>query len=175
MEHMNEAFNNLMDEVNKKPTQLDQIQADLAEIKAMLTKKKRVVKPKDEWIQVEFQRFWKVWPKKKAKQDALSAFTALMKKTGQTYGSSTTDSLIANIKFRLKSDFEWIKEAGIFIPLAATYLRGERWEDAITPIPADKTVAPKKEHISATYKQFDPTKRGDADLDESQNPYAEEQ
>lgn len=69
-----------------------------------------------------FERFWEVYPKKVARQDALKAWCAM----------KPNDMLVADIiraVERTKSGHEWTAENGRFIPYPGTYLRGQRWMD----------------------------------------------
>jgi len=69
-----------------------------------------------------FEVFWKNYPKKVAKQDALHAFTKL----------NPDDPLLEAMLLSLKggeSNPEWLKEDGKYIPYPATWINGRRWED----------------------------------------------
>lgn len=72
----------------------------------------------------DFEDFYKAYPKKKAKQDALKAWKAF----------SPPPELFASILAALeavKKTEDWTKDAGKYIPLPASWLRGRRWEDEI--------------------------------------------
>lgn len=71
-----------------------------------------------------FGKFWEVYPKKVKRKDALKVW-----KSKQLDGK--VDALIADVKRRLSEDRRWI---GGFVPDPTTYLRGERWNDALEPI-----------------------------------------
>lgn len=69
-----------------------------------------------------FDQLWKVYPKREGKKKAFSAFRAL---------KPTVDlvvKIIENIHMRLNNAF-WSDKK--FIPLLATYLNGERWNDEL--------------------------------------------
>lgn len=69
-----------------------------------------------------FDEFWAVWPKRKAKQDAIKAWKKL----------KVTDSLWLLIKAAIERDLQtddWKKNGGSFVPHPATWLNGKRWED----------------------------------------------
>lgn len=70
-------------------------------------------------VLMAFEEFWTAWPKKKAKADAQKAFAKV---------SIPVAQLITAIDKQKQSD-EWKKERGKFIPHAATWLNGKRWED----------------------------------------------
>lgn len=70
----------------------------------------------------EFERFWKIYPRKCAKGDARKAW-------------SVTEKIRPPIADLLKSVYaaraskSWLKDEGEFIPYPATWLRQERWDD----------------------------------------------
>ncbi len=69
-----------------------------------------------------FAEFWTVYPNKKAKQDAVKAWSKL----------KPSDVLQASILKAVLSQSQgedWIKEGGRFIPHASTWLNGKRWTD----------------------------------------------
>jgi hypothetical protein len=69
-----------------------------------------------------FTEFWKVYPRRQAKQDALKAWKVL----------EPSDELLAAMLSaieRRRGSPDWRKEGGKYIPLPATWLRGRRWED----------------------------------------------
>lgn len=67
--------------------------------------------------------FWSTYPKREAKKDA---FQAWLKIDTELY-----DKIIAAIQAQKVSE-NWTKEKGKYIPLAATWLNGRRWEDETT-------------------------------------------
>jgi len=73
--------------------------------------------------EVGFATFWHAFPNKKAKADALKAWSKL----------KPDDLLQASILKAIESQRqgeEWRKEGGRFIPHPATWINGRRWEDA---------------------------------------------
>jgi hypothetical protein len=69
-----------------------------------------------------FVTFWKAYPRKVRKQDASKAWSKL----------NPDDALQATIMAALavqKSSPQWTRDHGQFIPHAATWLNGRRWED----------------------------------------------
>lgn len=70
-----------------------------------------------------FDRFWAAYPKKIGKGAARVAFDKARKKTG-------ADELIAAVEKQKQSD-QWTREAGRYIPNAATWLNQGRWEDEL--------------------------------------------
>jgi DNA-binding MarR family transcriptional regulator len=72
-----------------------------------------------------FEAFWKAYPKKKAKDDALKAFNK------RKVDKQLLDSMLAAIAIQARSD-DWTKDAGKFIPYPATWLNDGRWQDGET-------------------------------------------
>lgn len=73
-----------------------------------------------------FEQFWKLYPKKKSRKDALNAWNKLNPNT------DLQGVMIAALaKHCLSAD--WTKNGGQFIPNAATWLNGERWMDVLQP------------------------------------------
>ena len=72
-----------------------------------------------------FDKFWKEYPRKTAKQNAQKAFKKI-KVTPELFESIMSALLVQ------RETVEWKKDGGQFIPHAATWLNGRRWEDEIT-------------------------------------------
>jgi len=70
----------------------------------------------------EFDQFWMIYPKKVAKADARKAWI-------QTKDlRPDIAKLLSAVTAACKTE-QWMKSGGSFIPHAATWLRGERWDD----------------------------------------------
>lgn len=69
-----------------------------------------------------FNEFWNEYPKKAAKKDALKVWQKMKP------DEELANTIIEAVKQRSAST-EWTKNNGEFIPLPASYLRGERWKD----------------------------------------------
>lgn len=83
-----------------------------------------------------FTRFWAAYPNRKAKKNARKAWDRL-KPTEQLL-----ETILAAIE-REKHSPQWQRENGRFIPLPASWLNGERWEDEDTrPAPAAESAVP---------------------------------
>jgi hypothetical protein len=98
----------------------------------------KVKESKRKEIPIEFEKFWELYPKKKSKQAALLAFRRL----------SLKDSAAAF--FALPQHIElddWKKDGGRFIPHAATWLNGRRFEDVL-----EIKISPEKSEFQ---KRFD--------------------
>jgi hypothetical protein len=69
-----------------------------------------------------FERFWNVYPRREAKRDAFKAWLKL-KPT-----APLVDRIVDDVEDRVRTKV-WRLVERQFIPLPATYIRGERWED----------------------------------------------
>ena len=94
-----------------------------------------------------FNEFWDAYPKKKAKQEAVKAW--VKQDCHKAAGMLTMDVLN-----RAKVDPSW-KETQ-FIPNAATYINGQRWQDEVTAV--DNRSKIEKEN-DATYEKLFGKKR----------------
>jgi hypothetical protein len=89
-----------------------------------------------------FSDFWAIYPRKVAKAEARKAWaqTASIR--------PDTDTLIKAVLSHCKTE-QWMKSNGAFIPHAATWLRGERWED-VYEVSLPDVVNDKPWHETAT-------------------------
>ena len=69
-----------------------------------------------------FEKFWSAYPRKEGKQKARSAFEKV---------TVSLDVLLIALEAQKKSS-QWTKDNGQFIPHAATWLNGKRWEDQLS-------------------------------------------
>ncbi|MFK0086397.1 helix-turn-helix domain-containing protein [Pseudomonas sp. NPDC090755] len=71
-----------------------------------------------------FEQFWKLYPKKKSRKDALKAWNKL-----------NPDAELQTLMITALSQHcvsrDWTKDAGQYIPMASTWLNGERWTDVL--------------------------------------------
>ncbi|OOW04199.1 hypothetical protein MF6396_07650 [Pseudomonas sp. MF6396] len=74
----------------------------------------------------EFERFWKLYPKKKGRKDALKAWNKLSPEP------ALQDAMITALGQHCVSR-DWTKDSGQYIPLASTWINGERWHDVLQP------------------------------------------
>lgn len=82
--------------------------------------KERVAKKK---VSTEgFDEFWEQYPRKEAKAKAIEAWNRLQP-------DQTIRAAILGALSRQKISGQWLRDGGRFIPLPATYLNGNRWED----------------------------------------------
>jgi len=85
---------------------------------------------------LDFQRFWLLYPKKCGKQDALRAWAKLRP------DAPTTERIIQQVE-RVAATPEWRKDGGRFIPHPATYLNGRRFDDEIAvTLPHQRQMVP---------------------------------
>jgi hypothetical protein len=72
-----------------------------------------------------FEQFWSIYPNKKAKKDAKTAWDKL-----------GCDQMIEAIMQAVEKQSRtiWSGEKARFVPLPATWIRGERWQDEVGPI-----------------------------------------
>jgi len=91
-------------------------------------KRKRSAEGKEK-TESKFASFWSEYPRKIAKQKAEQSFMKI----------NPDDELFAKIMAGLKTSCEspqWTKDGGQFIPHAATWLNGRRWEDEVQSVKA---------------------------------------
>lgn len=96
-----------------------------------------------------FEEFWKVYPKKKAKDDARKAFDK------RKPGRALLDSMLRAIREQAQSA-QWQKDGGQFIPYPATWLNSGSWQDAEgvdVAVTANPDVAATKERLNAEAKR----------------------
>lgn len=72
-----------------------------------------------------FLQFWTAYPRKEAKAKALEAFKKIV------FINGDFEKLLAALEAAKGSD-QWRRDAGKFIPHAATWLNGRRFEDEVT-------------------------------------------
>jgi len=70
-----------------------------------------------------FDEFWKAYPKRVKKQDAIKAW-------GQVKAEGLTKVILDSLT-QFRSSKEWARENGRYIPYPATWLRNRRWEDEV--------------------------------------------
>lgn len=75
--------------------------------------------------QCDFDSFYACYPKHRARADALRAWK-------QTEKIRPALSVILAAIAAQRMTPEWMKEGGTFVPLPASWLRGERWADEVS-------------------------------------------
>ncbi len=71
-----------------------------------------------------FDQFWKAYPNKNGKKDAERAWR------GVCPPAALLAKILAAVTVQAQSE-AWHKQGGMFVPLPATWLRGERWNDEV--------------------------------------------
>lgn len=82
--------------------------------------------PQKAETEASFETFWKLYPRKTAKDNARKAFAKI----------NPDAELLAQILESLAKHCTcqgWLKDDGQFIPHAATWLNGKRWNDEVKP------------------------------------------
>ena len=82
----------------------------------------------------DFEQFWRAYPRRIGKGVARRAFAKAIVKT-------TLAAMIAAIQWQ-RTQPQWLKDGGQFIPHPSTWLNQERWDDEPTRMPnlSDKSV-----------------------------------
>ena len=88
-----------------------------------------------------FARFWAVWPRntaggysrKGSKQECIKLWL-------RGHHETQTDTICKHVAW-LSTTADWLKDAGMYIPAPAVYLRQQRWTGADIPEP-EPTSAP---------------------------------
>ena len=100
-----------------------------------LNKAARIEKPMaDKDMAEAFEVFWKLYPNKKSKKDARKAWEKLKP------GAELRLTLMTALgNHRISRD--WAKDDGQYVPMASTWLNGERWTDELVPASVAKANA----------------------------------
>lgn len=93
-----------------------------------------------------FESFWKLYPNKKAKQDARKAWGKL-KVDNELY------TLIMKSLVRQTKSQDWLKENGKYVPYPATWLNGHRWEDEVEVIQQQVTPTERPKYEKLTLRR----------------------
>lgn len=81
-----------------------------------------------------FDVFWKSYPNKKSKPTGRKAFEKIAAKFKSKPDEFKTlvSKIISHVEKRKLDDPQWTKDSGQFIPMPATFLNQERWNDEYT-------------------------------------------
>jgi len=71
---------------------------------------------------LDFDKFWKLYPKKQGKLMANKAWKKIMP------SETKCTEIMKGLKAAMRSE-QWTKDRGKYIPMASTWLNQERWED----------------------------------------------
>jgi hypothetical protein len=83
-------------------------------------------------IDDSFDQFWAAYPKRVARKDAMKAWQ-------QVHGARHLDAILAALDWQRQQE-SWVKDGGQYIPLGASWLRGERWTDEPMTQPTGKAT-----------------------------------
>ena len=74
-------------------------------------------------LESDFNAFWRVYPKKQNKPDAFKAWiqTKLVR--------PSIDKIVQSVVDHKTYDRQWNRDNGDYVPMPATFIRGERWLD----------------------------------------------
>ena len=78
-----------------------------------------------------FDEFWKAYPNKKDKKRAEQKFEKI------NFKKYSLEEIMVSLD-QLKRSDEWMKENGKYIPMASTWINGERWNDILETIEIQK-------------------------------------
>jgi len=81
-----------------------------------------------------FDEFWQAYPRKEGKGAARKAFAKAIRLT-------TLETMLTALRWQ-RTQPNWVKAGGQYIPHPSTWLNQERWDDEPTTIPSlsDKTT-----------------------------------
>lgn len=112
-----------------------------------------------------FDVFWKLYPKKASRADALKAWAKL---------KPDEIGLAMNALPKHCMSDQWVKDAGQFIPNAATWLNKKRWEDEVRPHVAGQSNAGAgstgKPSLSEQVRQRNAERQAQRDREAGQGP-----
>ena len=84
-----------------------------------------------------FEQFWKEYPKKVAKKNAMNAWQKV------NPDSNLFEKIMDGLK-RWRDSGEWDRDGGQYIPYPATWLNGKRWEDEVERVEQNGTNKSKR-------------------------------
>ena len=79
-----------------------------------------------------FLKFWEVYPSRNGVRTGKAQAMKCWKKVKGLSEAELLKACLAALEWQ-KKDGQWIKDRGVFIPMAATYLKQRRWEDEGSP------------------------------------------
>ena len=89
----------------------------------------------------DFEAFWSHYPRKRSKEDARKAWDAVRPTAWQA-------AVLMSAVAAASTSNEWQQDGGRFVPYAATWLRGRRWEDCLDAAPVPAPAAPVAPRVS---------------------------
>lgn len=95
----------------------------------------------------DFDRFWAQYPRRQKKKDARKAWEQIAP------SSELVERMIAALVWQ-RVQPQWVKDGGAYIPLPASWLRAEQWDDEpVTVSPVRPALRPQP------LQQFDEVER----------------
>jgi DNA-binding transcriptional ArsR family regulator len=97
-----------------------------------------------------FDRFWKLYPKKRSLKEAKKAWEKLKP-------NSELQQILITALGKQCLQHDWVKDGGQYVPLASSWLNGEKWTDEVGPTagatgkPSAYNNLPK--HTAAMYQE----------------------
>ena len=110
------------------------------------TKTETNTKNQNKDMQTKFDRFWLAYPKHQSKPQAFKAFCKL------NPDDELMNQILKAIEQQKQSE-QWTKDGGQFIPLPATWLNNQRWEDDVLPT-VRKNVVPAQDYEQRDYSEI---------------------
>jgi len=107
------------EDAQTQTTQHTQPSQPIAEAKAEAEAKTPPKAPKGA-VSAGFDNFWQAYPKKKDKETARKAWAKV---------PAEIHPMVMDALAKQSQSQDWIKEAGKYVPNAATWINGKRWED----------------------------------------------
>jgi hypothetical protein len=92
-----------------------------------------------------FERFWAIYPKKRSRAAAEKAWRKLA--PSPELIQRILDAVAAH-----RTDPDWLKNGGEFIPYPASWLNGRRWEDV--PMVALPSIGKRTRSLAAATRDF---------------------
>lgn len=105
--------------------------------------------------EARFDRFWKAYPRKTAKQDAAKAFARL------NPDEALLETMLSALE-KQKQSAQWTRDGGQYIPHPATWINGKRWTDEVTqaraaPLrPVSAQQYDQREYVNAPAEEMPP-------------------
>lgn len=84
-----------------------------------------------------FEEFWKAYPSIKDKKRAEQKFMKI------DFKKNPFEKIMASLE-QLKKTDDWLKESGKYVPMASTWINGERWNDIEALQPVEIKQEPEK-------------------------------
>jgi len=81
-----------------------------------------LVKEENDAAEITFEEFWSEYPRRQAKKDALKAWNRI--------DPGRREAILRGVRAWKRSE-QWLRDGGQYIPMASTFLNGERWEDEV--------------------------------------------